>query len=357
MIRNGLSFLTLIFVFVLLLQSGCQEQAKAPEKSSGVLAKPKPLIDQVDVETIPQTHRPAPEITFEKMAYDFGEVAPRRNHTGQFKFTNTGKSPLTITDVKPCCGVITELDKEEVAPGESGILKVEYRSGQRAGTMTRRIYVSSNDPANPKVALTIKAKIVPKVAYEPQKLEFLLKGETRCPNITLTSLDNQPFSIETFKSTGDCITADVDPTVEATKFSLQPQIDLEKLQTRSHGIITLNLTHPQCEKVSIVFSVMPRFQVTPSNLILRDTEPEKPIRKKISVRSNYDEDFEVESTSSRKGLIKVVNQEKTRNGYQLDVEITPPATADSERFMDVLSVSLKGGEKLSFTSLGFHSSK
>ena len=75
------------------------------------------------------------------------------------------------------------------------------------------------------------------------------------------------------------------------------------------------------------------------------------------MRSNYDEDFEVESTSSRKGLIKVVNQEKTRNGYQLDVEITPPATADSERFMDVLSVSLKGGEKLSFTSLGFHSSK
>ena len=52
--RNGLNLLTLIFVSVLLLQSGCQEQAKAPEKSTRMLAKPEPLIHQVDVEAMPQ---------------------------------------------------------------------------------------------------------------------------------------------------------------------------------------------------------------------------------------------------------------------------------------------------------------
>jgi hypothetical protein len=355
--RDGLNFLILIVVFVLLLQSGCQEQAKAPEKSTRMLAKSEPLIHHVDVEAVPQTHRPAPEITFEKVVHDFGEVVPGRKHAGQFKFTNTGNDLLTITDVKRCCGVVTELDKENVAPGDSGILKVEYQSGRQAGIMTRQIYVSSNDPMNPKVALTIKAKIVPKVAYEPQRLKLLLKGEIGCPNITLTSLDNQPFSIEAFKSTGDCITADVDPTVVATKFSLQPQVNLEKLQTRSQGIITISLTHPQCEKVSIFYRAVPRFQIKPPNVVLRDAEPEKAIVKKISVFSNYDEDFEVESASSRKGFMKILSQEKTPNGYQLDVEITPPATADSERFMDVLSVSLKGGEQLSFTSLGLYSKK
>jgi hypothetical protein len=292
------------------------------------------------------------------MVHDFGKVAPRRKHAGEFKFTNTGNGLLTITDVKKCCGVVAELDKEKVAPGESGILKVEYQPGRRAGTMIRRVYVSSNDPMNPKVALTIKAKIVPKVAYEPQRLKLLLKGEDAgCPNITLTSLDNQPFSIEAFKSTGDCIVADIDPTVEATKFSLQPRVDLEKLQTRSQGIIYISLTHPQCEKVSIFFSTLPRFQITPTNIILRDAEPEQPIMKRISVFSNYGEDFEVGSASSKKGLIKVVNQEKIRDGYQLDVEITPPAKADAERFRDVLSVNLKGGEQLSFTSMGFRSRK
>lgn len=355
---NGLSFLTLIVVFALLLQSGCHEQATTPEKSAGVLAKPEPTVHQENVESVPQTDQAAPEITFEKRIHDFGDVAPGRKHIGEFKFTNTGDSLLTITDVKRCCGVVAEVDKEEMAPGENGILKVEYRSGRQAGTMLRQIYVSSNDPMNPKVALTIKAKIVPKVAYEPQRLKLLLKGEgISCPGITLTSLDNQPFSIEAFKSTGGCIVADIDPTVEATKFSLQPRVDLEKLQTRSQGIIYISLTHPQCEKVSIFFRAVPRFQITPSNVILRDAEPEKSIMKKISVLSNYDEDFEIGSASSKKGLIKVVNQEKIRNGYKLDVEITPPAKADEERFRDVLSVNLKGGKQLSFTSMGFHSRK
>ena len=173
--RNGLSFLTFIVVFALLLQSGCHEQAKAPEKPTSVLAKPEPPIHQEDIETVPQTNQPAPEITFEKMVHDFGEVSPGRKHAGEFKFTNTGNGLLTITDVKKCCGVIVELDKEEVAPGGSGILKVEYQSGRQASTMTRQIYVSSNDQMNPKVALTIKAKIVPKVAYQPQRLKLLPK--------------------------------------------------------------------------------------------------------------------------------------------------------------------------------------
>ncbi|MHC4751484.1 MAG: DUF1573 domain-containing protein, partial [Planctomycetota bacterium] len=333
-------------------------QAKAPEKPTGALEKPEPPDLQEGVENVLQTNHPAPEITFEKVVHDFGEVVPRRKHVGEFKFTNIGDGLLTITEVKKCCGVVAKLDKEQVAPGESGILKVEYQSGRQSGTMTRQIYVSSNDQMNPKVALTVKAKIVPKVAYEPQRLKLLLKGEgAGCPSIMLTSLDNQPFSIEAFKSTGDCITADVDPAVEATKFALQPKVDLEKLQTRSRGIINISLTHPQCDRVSIIFSALPRFQITPSHIILRDTESEKPIVRKISVLSNYDEDFEVESASSKKGFIKVLSQEKTSNGYQLDVEIMPPVAADAKRFMDVLSVNIKGGEQLTFTSLGRHSRK
>jgi hypothetical protein len=39
------------------------------------------------------------------------------------------------------------------------------------------------------------------------------------------------------------------------------------------------------------------------------------------------------------------------------VEITPPVDADARSFMDVLSVNIKGGEKLAFTSLGYHSRK
>ncbi|MHC4639183.1 MAG: hypothetical protein ACYTBV_17030, partial [Planctomycetota bacterium] len=63
MIRDGLSFLTLTVVFALLLHSGCQGQAKAPEKPTGALEKPEPPDLQEGVENVLQTNHPAPEIT------------------------------------------------------------------------------------------------------------------------------------------------------------------------------------------------------------------------------------------------------------------------------------------------------
>lgn len=344
--HNRLTLFALFVAFVLLLQIGCQEQAKTSEQPTAVLAKPE-TIGQEETEIIAETNQPAPQITFEKVLHDFGEVPPRKKQVGEFKFTNTGNGLLKISEVKKCCGVVAKLDKKEFEPGESGVLKVEYRSGQRAGTMSKKLYVSSNDQENPNVALAIRAKIVPKVAYEPQRMKLLLKGENSgCPEITLTSLDNQPFSINSFKSTRDSITADIDSSVEATKFVLQPKVDFEILQNSYGGTINIDLTHPECETVSIFFSVLPRFQSTPRSIMISNNEPQKPKLKKISVVSNYDEDFEIESVSSKNDLIKVLNQEKIPNGYQLDVEITPPPFNEKRSFRDMLYVNIKDQEGL-----------
>ncbi|MFC1792526.1 DUF1573 domain-containing protein [Planctomycetota bacterium] len=345
--HNCFTLFALIVAFVLLLQIGCQEQAKTSEQPIAVLAKSEPTTGQQEAVTTLQTGQPTPEITFEKVLHDFGEVPPRKKQVGEFKFTNTGDDLLKITEVKKCCGVVAKLDKEEIPPGESGVLKVEYRSGQRAGTMSKKLYVSSNDQINPMVALAIKAKIVPKVAYQPQRMKLLLKGENAgCPEIILTSLDNQPFSINGFKSTGNGISADIDSCVEATKFVLQPKVDLEKLQSRSSGSISINLTHPQCETVSIYYSVLPRFQSTPRSITISNAGSKKSIVKKIIVQSNYDEDFEIDSVSSKNDFVKFLGQEKIPNGYQLEVEITLPPANDTARFMDRIYVNIKGQESL-----------
>ena len=355
--HNCMTLLALIVAFVLLLQIGCQEQAKTQEQPTTVLAKPE-TAGQEEAETTLQADQPVPKITFENLVHDFGEVPPRMKQVGEFKFTNTGNGLLKITEVLKCCGVVAKLDKEKFEPGESGVLKVEYRSGQRAGTMSKKLYVSSNDEQCPKVALTIKATIVPKVTYQPQRMKFLLKGENAgCPEITLTSLDNQPFSINSFKSTRDGITADIDSSVEATKFVLQPELDFEKLQSSSGGIISINLTHPQCDAVSIFFSVLPRFQSTPRSIAISNAERQQPIVRKISVLSNYDEDFEVDSVSSKKGFVKFLGQEKIHNGYQLEVEITPPPANDTERFTDWVYVNIKGQEKLQIVCYELRSKK
>jgi len=336
----------LLISCVLFLQTGCQEQAK------------EALTAQKKSEAAAESDKPSPRITFENVVYDFGEVGPNRKNTGQIKFTNTGEALLKITKVARCCGVVTRLGKMEYEPGESGTLKVTWNSGPRQSTMRRKLTIHSNDPKAPQTTLSLMAKVVLQVDWEPKRLRlFLDKENAGCPKITIKSLDNQPFSILQFKSIADCITADFDSSVEATKFILEPRINIEAIPKNFKGLININLTHPEGKTATIFFSMLPKYTVRPSMIIVKDAEPEKPVVKKIDVLNNYHKDFEIESVTSKNNVIgvKVLEQREITNGYQLDVELTTPAIENNTSFKEELSINIKGGEKLVIRCSGRYS--
>jgi hypothetical protein len=385
----------LVFVIgcVLLFQICCQEQLEGTKaskpaltESKSALAEPKPQNPTSAAEPLPRKQEPAkaepvtgtskppqanpslakksqkpgPEITFESLIHDYGEIGAGTRNTCEFKFKNTGDALLKISKVDAPCGcTVPKLAKKEYTPGESGILTVIYQSGNSAGSATKRLYVNSNDKAKPRVGLTIKAQVVMKVEHKPQRLNLLLKGKNAgCPDITLISRDKRPFSITRFKSTGDSITADFDASVKAATFVLKPKIDMEKLKKGLRGQVEISLTHPECKKVTIIFDTLAEFKVDPRVVYVRDAEPQKPVTKKVWIFSNYNEDVEVETASSRKGTIKVLTQEKVRNGYQFELQITPPAAETKTRvFTDVFSVKLKGGQLLQITCYGIYARK
>jgi hypothetical protein len=329
----------------------------AKEPSAAPTEPTEPL---EEIEVAPEPNGPSPKITFENVVCDLGEVGPSTKKTGELKFTNTGEALLKITKVGECCGVRTKLDKKEYPPGESGALKVEWTSGPQPSVFNRQLVVHSNDRANPATTLTIKAKVVLRVTWEPKRLRLFLDEENAgCPKLTLSSLDDQPFSIMGFKSTADCITADYDSSVEATKFVLEPKVNPEKLQKNLKGRINVSLTHPEGNAATILFDVLPKYTVNPPLIIVFNAEPEKPIVRKISVLNNYGKDFEIESVTSRGNTvgIEVLEQKKIRNGHQLDVEITPPAADGKIRFTDMFYVSIKDGERMPITCNGYFSKR
>jgi len=354
---NYLILVVVIVCFSLLTQIACQQHVKVPAEPNAVLTAPEPAAEPEKVEAKKQAVETGPRITFEKTVQDFGEVGPRSKKTCEFKFTNTGDSLLKITKVEACCGATARLDIMQYEPNESGTIKVQYNASTVAVMVTRQLHVVSNDMTNPRAALTIKAKVVPKTSFEPRGgLRFLLKDEKlSCPEITITSLDGKTFAIKDVKSTGNCITIDYDPNEQATKFTLQPQINMENLQRRPTGIVSISLTHPEGETVRIPFTALSRFQINPPQLIAFNAEPGQPITRKIWVINNYGENFEIESTSSENGIIKVMNQDPVRNGYQFMLEIMPPADEGKTRFTDVFLVNIKGGETLKVSCRGFYS--
>ena len=232
---------------------------------------------------------------------------------------------------------------------------MQYLSDSQFGPTTKQLLVRSNDPANPEVTLAINAKIAAKVDYEPKVLSLVLRQENAgCPAITLVSVDNQPFAITHFTSTGNSISADFDPAAQATSFVLQPKVNIENLEKTLNGVIEIGLSHPECKKVTVSVSTLPRFRVSPRSIIVRGVEPNQPVIRTVRIQNNYNEPFEPASVSSQSGTVKVLNQVLVNGGYELEIEIRPPANR-TRTFAETISVKLKDGRQLEIPCNVFYS--
>lgn len=113
------------------------------------------------------TNPNAPKINFEQKVINYGEIAYAANSEREFTFTNTGKEPLILTNVRASCGCTTPMwTREPVAPGESGVIKVKYDT-KRVGNFSKTITVQSN-ATNGTVTLQIKGKVGPKPTEQTQ---------------------------------------------------------------------------------------------------------------------------------------------------------------------------------------------
>jgi hypothetical protein len=351
-------------IFCLLLQAGCEEESMAPQQQ--LSADWFQQFDQIrqtsrtaaTAPTSPRFQRKSPKIEFEKVEHDFGNVGPGTNNLCEFKFTNAGNGILKIGEITKTCGCTPfSLEKMEYAPGESGTLKVNYFSEQLRGQTTKTLVVHSNDTAQPEVTLAVKANVMIQVDHEPKTLNLLLKQENAdCPQLTLTSIDNQPFSITSFKSTANCITADFNPSEKATKFVLQPRVDMEMLEKTMNGRIEIGLSHPECKTISISINTLPKFKIAPRSLVVRGSASRQPIVKKLRILNNYNEDFELESAWSSNGIVKVLSNSIVRDGYELELEITPPPSTNTKRiFTETFFVKTKEGMQIEIPCNVFYS--
>lgn len=101
-----------------------------------------------------------PHIDFEKSEHNFGKMVVGEVVSYRFKFTNTGKSDLLITEVKASCGCTTpKYPKKPIQPGKSDYITVSFNSKGRKGYQSKQVVVVSN--AQPSVnTLRIKANVV-----------------------------------------------------------------------------------------------------------------------------------------------------------------------------------------------------
>ncbi len=105
------------------------------------------------------------DIKMDKTTHDYGNIMQGANGECEFKFTNTGKEPLVITNCQGSCGcTVPQCPKEPILPGKSSVIKVKYDTN-RVGGIYKTVTVTSNAKSG-NVVLTIKGNVEAKPVEE-----------------------------------------------------------------------------------------------------------------------------------------------------------------------------------------------
>jgi len=121
-------------------------------------------LDQVGKQPVGQAIIPGADsatavLEVQNDSYDFGEVKEGEKVEHEFKFTNTGSSPLIISNVQASCGCTTpEYSKNPIAPGEEGMVKVVFNSTGQVGKQHKVVTVTSN-ASSPNTLLHLRGEV------------------------------------------------------------------------------------------------------------------------------------------------------------------------------------------------------
>ncbi|OMP31280.1 MULTISPECIES: DUF1573 domain-containing protein [Mangrovimonas] len=110
-----------------------------------------------------------PVISFEEAEHDFGTIKNGTPVETKFKYTNTGKAPLVVSNIKSTCGCTVPQDwsKEPLAPGESAEFTVKF-NGKGKNQISKTITLTTNTEKG-KEMVKIKAFIEADPAAEAAK--------------------------------------------------------------------------------------------------------------------------------------------------------------------------------------------
>lgn len=148
-LKSLIAVTSLVLVF-----TACNEPKKNSDELNTDLVKNGSSANAVNKEDLPL-------IEFEEETHNFGKIREGEKVSYSFKFKNTGKSDLIITDAKGSCGcTVPNYPTKPIKPGEDGIVDVTFDSAGKSGKQNKTVTLLTNSEPSTKI-LTIIGEIEP----------------------------------------------------------------------------------------------------------------------------------------------------------------------------------------------------
>ncbi len=140
---------------------------------------------------------------FKETSFDFGKVKQGEILTHEFVFRNAGDKTLVVERVETSCGCTAALaSADQIAPGQTGRIKVSMDTHGYTGLMRRFVYVLSNDSENGRRELSVSADIevapMPRIDINKYNIDLglSLEGEAPSTAIVIRNTGQRELSVE-----------------------------------------------------------------------------------------------------------------------------------------------------------------
>ncbi|HMQ48802.1 MAG TPA: DUF1573 domain-containing protein [Saprospiraceae bacterium] len=88
---------------------------------------------------------PITVMSFEETEFNFGTVVDGEKVSHSYKFKNTGKEPLILSNAKGSCGcTVPEWPRDPIAPGAEGVITVQFDSKNKKGPRNQKVTITAN---------------------------------------------------------------------------------------------------------------------------------------------------------------------------------------------------------------------
>jgi len=143
-----------------------------------------------------------------------------REIVANYRFTNTGTTPITIDNVHTSCGCTTAaLTKNEYAPGESGQIVARMDIGSRTGHQEKSILVTTKQSPKTPTVLRLIADIPVAIVMNPSFVMWALGETPTSKTIDIKVTDGFPMKVLKIDSDN--------PEIKVEVSEVHPGVELE----------------------------------------------------------------------------------------------------------------------------------
>jgi hypothetical protein len=275
-----------------------------------------------------------PRIKVDETEYDFGTISQYTSNEHVFKFENTGTETLEITKVHASCGCTgTLLSEDKIEPGESGELKVTFKSGTFSDNVRKHIYLNTNDPANKKVTLSITANILADVVCTPRHVNFGRVSPEEPPefSVKLFSPSDKKFTIKSVKPSLEFIKAEIVSPQEngPGEHIVRVMIDGPPPPGTFQGTVLINTDLDARSNISVTVSgyVRARTEIVPPKLFFGVVRVNEHPTRQVVVRANSWEGLKVEKVKAPEGIAVTAEEVTEGKEWRLSAQMKGPFTS------------------------------